>query len=296
MDINNKWTYDICKKEALKYNTRMEFKNNCSTAYRKCIDNKWEVAFKHMKEILKPSGYWTYDKCKEEASKHKMRGDFSKATGWAYNTALMNGWLDDICTHMITVGNYKKRCIYAYEFPNNVVYIGLTYSFEHRWIKRLTDKKDIVNIYMKNNNDIQPKRIQLTDYIDKDEASKLEGEYLKLYKNNNWTILNRIKTGSIGGTSIIWHYDVCKEEALKYTTWVDFRNNKLGCLAAIYKNKWLELISHLEYTKIKWTYLKCKECAEKCENRTIFYKKYKGAYAKSYREKWLDIFYPKHLS
>lgn len=38
---------------------------------------------------------------------------------------------------------------------------------------------------------------QLTDYIDKDDAAILEGEYLEKYKNNGWKIINISKTGDL---------------------------------------------------------------------------------------------------
>ena len=38
----------------------------------------------------------------------------------------------------------KYRCIYAVEFPDNSVYIGLTYNFENRKKQHLTNSKSTV--------------------------------------------------------------------------------------------------------------------------------------------------------
>ncbi len=38
---------------------------------------------------------WTYEKCKEEASKYETRSEFSKGNCSAYNASRSNGWLDD---------------------------------------------------------------------------------------------------------------------------------------------------------------------------------------------------------
>ena len=48
------------------------------------------------------SGYikWTYEKCKEDAMKYNKRNDFKKKSNSAYNSARLNGWLEDICSHM----------------------------------------------------------------------------------------------------------------------------------------------------------------------------------------------------
>jgi hypothetical protein len=47
------------------------------------------------KKERKPSGYWTYERCKEEAGKYKTKTEFNKGNGSAYNAAWENGWLND---------------------------------------------------------------------------------------------------------------------------------------------------------------------------------------------------------
>jgi hypothetical protein len=290
------WTYEKCKEEALKYNTRNTFKLGSSTAYKKCIKNKWYELLSHMNEVLKPKGYWTYEKCKELALSCKTKLDFIKYKGSAYNIALENGWLDDICSHFELLGNNKKRCIYAYEFSNKVVYVGLTYNFEARWVKRMKDENDIVKIYIDKTNEI-PKRIKLTDYIDVYEASIKEGTILKEYINKGWSILNRAKTGSVGGNNRIWTYEKCKEEALKYETYKEFKENNYNCYAAIYKNNWQsELLSHLKHIKRLngfWNEDECYKASKECNGRKDFYKKYRGAYAASIKNNWIEKFFPK---
>lgn len=44
---------------------------------------------------------WTYEKCSEEALKYKTRSEFQIKSKSAYNSALKNNWLNDICKHMI---------------------------------------------------------------------------------------------------------------------------------------------------------------------------------------------------
>ena len=53
-----------------------------------------------MKEIQKPSGFWTKARCSEEAKKYERRSEFKKKAGSAYNIASKNKWLDNICSHM----------------------------------------------------------------------------------------------------------------------------------------------------------------------------------------------------
>ena len=55
----------------------------------------------------KPPGYWTYEKCKEEALKYKNRSSFQKNARGAYDKAMTKGWLEEICSHMIRTRKRK---------------------------------------------------------------------------------------------------------------------------------------------------------------------------------------------
>ena len=70
--------------------------------------------------MKKPNGFWTKEKCREEALKYKSRNDFRKGVGsnWAYRISLKNNWMNDICMHMSVIGNLYKRCIYSFEFSD----------------------------------------------------------------------------------------------------------------------------------------------------------------------------------
>ena len=53
-----------------------------------------------MKLKIKPSGYWTKEKCHEEALKYNTRGEFQKKSSTAYVKSRKEKWLDEICIHM----------------------------------------------------------------------------------------------------------------------------------------------------------------------------------------------------
>jgi len=53
-----------------------------------------------MKYLVQPNGYWTKERCAEEAKKHKTRTEFQRNSSGAYSAALENSWLDQICSHM----------------------------------------------------------------------------------------------------------------------------------------------------------------------------------------------------
>ena len=67
------WTFENVKKESEKYNTKTEFRINSSEAYYSARYHKWyEDVTKHMVQVTKPSGYWTYERVKEEAKKYEF--------------------------------------------------------------------------------------------------------------------------------------------------------------------------------------------------------------------------------
>jgi len=239
------YTKEKCHKEALKYNTRGDFKNYSSQYYNKALRSKWmDDICSHMTHI---NTYWNYDKCKNEALKYDHRNDFQKNSKGAYAFANKNKLLNDICSHMIKIGNREFRCIYVFEFENNIAYIGLTYNILSREIDH--KRKGPVYKHIKKTNSSY-KLIQLTDYIKKEEAQKIEELTILEYENNGWKLLNTNYNSTLGGSIIFWTYEKCKEEALKYKHKTEFQKNSSGAYNSAYKNKWLNKIcSHMIFNK-----------------------------------------------
>jgi len=289
---NGYWIFERCKDEALMYNTRSEFNKKSTGAYLKSLKMGWLDEFcSHMFEFRKPRNYWTKEKCRKEALKYEHRVDFQKKSGTAYVLCRTNNWLDEFCSHMEILGDLYKRCIYAYEFPDNSVYVGLTFNVKKRNKDRKTKKNDGVTKHISETG-LQPKIIQLTDYIDVKSAIIKEGEYEKKYKDEGWTILNIAKTGSIGGGFKIWTKEICQIEALKYNTKKEFRENNGKAYNASYDHEWLnEICSHMKKminVKGYWTKEKCQEESLKYNIKEEFRKYCSAAYGKACDNKWID--------
>lgn len=90
-----KWTYKTCYDEAKKYKTRSEFAKKAGAAYRTARKNGWFDEYTWFIDIVKPTGYWTYETCFEEARKYKTRWHFSKGCQTAYQRAKKEKWIDD---------------------------------------------------------------------------------------------------------------------------------------------------------------------------------------------------------
>ncbi len=243
--------------------------------------------------MRKPYRYWQdKEKCQEEALKHLTRTDFKINSNGAYEASLRNNWLDEVCWHMIKIGNRYNKCVYVYEFPNNLVYVGITYNMNKRIHDRNKCKNDSVISYI-NETGLIPKLIQLTDYIPVDIAVELEHENVNKYKNDGWKILNKVKTGSIGSVKK-WTKEKCKNVALIYKNRSDFRKFANGIYQCAFTNNWLnEICSHMTY-KIKphnyWTKEMCRLEFLKYNTKNDVKLNSVTAYSVAYKNGWIDEF------
>lgn len=99
-NLNNHWTLEECQKDALKYNSRVEWEKGKYSGYRFAIKNGWlEECCKHMTLLRKPNGCWTLETCKKDALLYTNKADWFNS-GSGYQIAFKNGWLDQCCSHM----------------------------------------------------------------------------------------------------------------------------------------------------------------------------------------------------
>jgi abortive infection bacteriophage resistance protein len=114
---------------------------------------------------------------------------------------------------------------------------------------------------------------------------------VKKYKDLGWIILNKTKTGGIGGDILKWTKEKCQEESLKYKIRSEFQKKSISAYCAAQRNKWLdEICSHMiPFTKPRkyWTFDRCKEEALKYKNKSEFREK-SQAYYSGWNNKWLD--------
>ena len=294
-----KYTDEIVINEAKKYEYRSDFKKTEPNMYKYIFKNNlFEKAFEHM--LCKPKK-WNKDKCVEVAKKCKTKSEFQKRYCGAYKSAKIHGWLNEIVKNFEIVGNKAKRCIYAYEFSDNHVYVGLTCNIKQRNTQHLNNKDSAVFQYIQKTK-LTPVLKQVTEYIDYKEASIKEGETLDKYIKNNWNVLNKTKTGGLGSSiekkvkpiktdKKHWNFNNCSTVALKYTNKKDFRENEPSAYTIAIKNKWLDKIcSHMpKYRHDDWDLESAKNEALKYTNKKDFRKYSKGCYGSCVHKGWIDI-------
>jgi predicted GIY-YIG superfamily endonuclease len=279
-----KWTKDLIHDIAKKYNTKVEFLKGDNGAYQAAKKYGWlDDVTSHMI----PDFRWTKEMVRSEAEKYKNKRDFRNGSPKAYGAGLEYGWIDDVTQHMEPLGNKFKRMVYVFEFPDKSVYVGLTLDIERRTREHyLTDSG--VSRYIEETN-LEPKfKSVTTEYINKEDAAKLERELVEKYKSEGWNVLNRIKAGGLGGNKErFWNPDSVKQEIAKYKKLVDFRKGSPSAYLAVKTYGWHDLTKGLERSII-WNKEDAHKEALKYNNRSEFQKKSTSAYQYAKRNGLLD--------
>ncbi len=300
---NGYWTYERCKKISKKFKTIKEFSRDPEYyyVYKTIRKNGWTDLIKHLERSYNVKGYWTYERCKEEALKYKTRGEFSNRT--AYGKIKRNGW-NELLSHMKRRMTLKQRVIYSYEFPqNNYVYVGLTCQIERRHNAHMGKEtrygKVVSSVYelMTKTGEIPTFKILSKKPIKEENAPRSEEYYLKKYKDNGWNILNKTKAGSLG-SMYKWTKDKLKticdscnkvsELKKKIPSWGFY---------SLKENDWYdELTSHMEQdVRKEWTDKEVLEIAYRYDTISLLQKDYNGV-AKYIRKrptlrKELDVYW-----
>ena len=132
-----------------------------------------------------------------EAKKYPNKRELRKNAYWLLTAIRSHKLQKEAYAHMETLGNRRYRMIYAYEFPDHSVYVGLTFDYKKRGRDHAIDQNSAVNKHIKET-ELTPVRKSLTDYLPVKEAQKMEGQYVEKYRSEGWMILNVAKTGSTG--------------------------------------------------------------------------------------------------
>lgn len=96
----NYWNTERCIEEAKKYQFRTEWQKQDPLSYRAAHRNNIiDICCSHMEYAQKPNGYWSLDRCKEEALKYSSRIAWEKGS-ISYVVAQKAGWLKECSSHM----------------------------------------------------------------------------------------------------------------------------------------------------------------------------------------------------
>ena len=91
------WTRERCYEEAQRCHTRSEFKKSCPYGYSSARKHRWLDDYTWLVPVRKrvPVGYWTYERCYEEARRCKNLKEFEENANGARQYASKMGWIKD---------------------------------------------------------------------------------------------------------------------------------------------------------------------------------------------------------
>ena len=237
------WTKEKCKEESLKYKTKMEFQTYNLFVYNVSRKNKWINEFFPSK--------FNKDMCLKEALKYKTKKEFRENNYRVYDLAYQHRWLNEICSHMKELrkpNRYwtKERCKDVAllcetkkEISNKyaVAYGVITKNKWNELISHFIEERKPNGYWTKE----KCKEVALTCRTKKEFIEKYSNPHTLAIKNG-W--LNEICSHmkELRKPNGYWTKERCHEEALKYTTKNEFRNNNLSSYDISYRNKWLKEI------------------------------------------------------
>jgi hypothetical protein len=134
------WVKETCIEEAKKYSSRSEWGKKSSNSYKIALVNDWyDECTPHMFEKQKPKGYWTKERCLEEAKKYKTITEWKNGSASSYGLACYYKFIDECTAHMI-----KKRKPYRYWTKKLCAEDAKKYSSRNEWQKNSGGYKSAV--------------------------------------------------------------------------------------------------------------------------------------------------------
>ena len=280
--------------EVKNYSTYNEWVSNSPSSYHAAIKLK---LLKFIQHSILPKNYrddFDNDFIIKDAQKYKSRVDWIRNSRSAYNAARKKNILDKACSHMVALGNLKKRCLYIIGVKNTkIIYVGLTYNFQKRLsthFLRSNKIKEIIKKYGKENIFAE----KITDYLNVDIISNLEKIKIKEYKEKGYKVLNTSKGGGTGGNILYWTEDKILKEAEKFSTVKEWLSKSPKSYDAARTHKLLpQSTKHMQrLTKSgmwkDYTKNQILSDALKYKSRFEWYKKSHSAYRIAKKESWFE--------
>lgn len=273
----NKWTNELLKKSASKYNSVKEWRTQEESAYATAsMRGLLKELTKNMKKGKVEA--WTKESALISAKKYNHIGDWSNKEGSAYHYALNNGFIDEATNHMIPLGNQYKRCLYSISVKGTKkIYVGLTGNAYRRKRDHFKTKRfvDLSKKYGKNSIIFK----KLTDYIPVKDAIKLEIKLENDFKKKGYEVLNKSRPGGIGGTTIKWTKKNIIQSAKRFNLLKDWRNKDPDAYNGALRLKIVkEASNHMKRIwEKKWSIKSVINCAKKFKTKREWKKSYPGA-------------------
>jgi len=200
---------------------------------------------------------WNDSSIRIEAKKYKHRSDFRRYAQGAAVAAKKLGIFEQICSHMTHKVSRFLRSIYAIEFMDKSVYVGLTYNLTKR-MRDHFNRPSNKFIADKIRNNISFKIIDFKILLPPEKALEEEHKKKLIYLSNGWSVLNIMKTGkgaSLGGHISKYSFDALSKLAASCKSRTELAKKNRSAYSAAREHGWLDSIfTHVPKRVIRKSY------------------------------------------
>jgi len=255
-----------------------------------------DVRAEFMKQM--PNGYWTKEKCIENALQYNKIGRWIVSNMGAYNVAKKNGWIEECTKHMIiTKGKWtKEKCIETAqnyqtrkEFQDNErgAYGA---SYINGWLDECyAHMETIMNSWTK-----EKVFESALKFNKRSEWAKYDGGAYNIARKNNWLdeCTSHMDEKPQHKPNGYWTKERVFESALRYDKRNDWKKNENWAYDIARQNNWLdECTSHMTKPLKSnpdgyWTKEKVFECALKYNTSSQWQKNDGASFNAAYRNGW----------
>ncbi len=299
------WTLELCKLDALQYQTRNIWGTKSPAAYYVARKNGWlDLCCAHMGTKTKPSGYWTLELCQADALLYKTRSDW-QAQSSAWSTAQRNGWIDLCCGHMVekkksngywtlerckeSASKYASRSKWGASDAS-----AYQAAFRRGWVDQCCDhmvEKQKPNGYWT----LERCQTAALAYSSKTEwKSSIDSGAFDYAYRNGW--LEQCCTHMVPARKPrgYWTLERCQAAALNYSSKTEWEQSGCTSHSFSYRKGWVDMCcDHMRSTKQPhgyWTLERCQSVALKYAGRKEWQQSDdKSALAAAYKNGWIDL-------
>ena len=290
------WTYETCYEEAKKYKKRSEFAVASDTAYRYARRNGWLDDYTWFNSTTTPAGYWTYERCCDEAKKYKTMKDFRQAHNAAYDVAHRNGWIDEytwlekkftwtyeacyeVAKQYKTKREFEKGRAGAYIAARRKGWLKDYIWMVSNRVNVITGKPDnVYSYYFEDYNAIYIGRTIHPRRRDREHIFNIKDDVVARFANEHKC--------SVPPMYIIEDELSLAEGQEREDYWIKYYREQ-GYIVLNSARTGIGIGSLGAITSVKWTRSKCLEEAKKYSYRKEFQRGSVGAYTRALRMGWL---------
>lgn len=255
--LHKPYTEAECFDIATHCTSRSDFKHTAYSAWKTAKKYGWIETytwFQSTSELRKANRKWSDADVLAASRKYTKLSEFHNMEPARYAMAAKRGLLNTMTWLARNSEVMERKCldtVYAYEFnAHKTVYIGRSVEPHRRDIAHHKDTDSVAQFAKKVNTPIPPMKI-LHDAISYKTGVLLEGEEMRKYASDGWTLLNKAPAGSIGGLGARKRTkSYCMRVAKQYTSITDLVNNAGSVYNALRTNGWILECYWLKYKKM----------------------------------------------